>query len=263
MPDRVGLRPRGNAVILIRHVPSPKGRLGSRFATFRLTFMATRVSAGARYSVRTPRRGRWSMPAASRLRAPTRGFLEIGTRAAVDADQDHAGQIRGIAARQDGSGIHQRPGSVTLHLDGTDGSSLTTISDGGTGTELIACFRRGTLIRTPAGERPVEELAIGDAVVTASGAARPGQPRPRPAPLGRREDRAAAIGRGGAAPVCRAARRPRGDDRLAQCRADRDGGRLARPAPARRAGGADCGMRRRAADRDRPGLPGAEQRFPP
>lgn len=37
----------------------------------------------------------------------------------------------------------------------------------------IACVVRGTLIRTPAGEVPVETLSIGDEVITAEGRARP------------------------------------------------------------------------------------------
>src|SRR5207244_3987814 len=63
-------------------------------------------------------------------------------------------------------------GSVTLPFDGSDASSFTTMTDGATGTELIACFLRGTLIGTPDGEVPVETLAIGDEVVTLSGEAR-------------------------------------------------------------------------------------------
>jgi Ca2+-binding RTX toxin-like protein len=37
----------------------------------------------------------------------------------------------------------------------------------------IACVTRGTLIRTPAGEVPVESLSIGDEVITAEGQSRP------------------------------------------------------------------------------------------
>ena len=37
----------------------------------------------------------------------------------------------------------------------------------------IACVVRGTLVRTPAGEVPVETLSIGDAVITAEGQSRP------------------------------------------------------------------------------------------
>ena len=47
----------------------------------------------------------------------------------------------------------------------------------GTGTEItestMPCYCRGTLIRTDCGEKRVEELAIGDVVVTASGPLRP------------------------------------------------------------------------------------------
>jgi hypothetical protein len=37
----------------------------------------------------------------------------------------------------------------------------------------VGCFCRGTMILTPAGEVPVEQLKVGDAVTTLSGAARP------------------------------------------------------------------------------------------
>jgi hypothetical protein len=65
-------------------------------------------------------------------------------------------------------------GSVTLQLDVSDGAAFATAPDGTGGTDFtIACFCRGTLIRTPSGEMPVEMLAIGDEVTTLSGRARP------------------------------------------------------------------------------------------
>src|SRR5205823_5494401 len=53
-------------------------------------------------------------------------------------------------------------GSVTLKFDNSDTFTPTVVSDGASGTELIACFCGGTLIRTPDGEAAVEALAIGD-----------------------------------------------------------------------------------------------------
>lgn len=66
-------------------------------------------------------------------------------------------------------------GTVTLKLDATDTiSTFNVSSDGATGTDVsIACFCRGTRIRTETDEVPVEELAIGDKLVTQSGALRP------------------------------------------------------------------------------------------
>jgi Hint domain len=65
-------------------------------------------------------------------------------------------------------------GSVTVLLDGSDAAVFQVLSDAANGTDLEpACFCRGTLIRTPDGEVPVEMLAIGDLVLTATGVARP------------------------------------------------------------------------------------------
>ncbi len=67
--------------------------------------------------------------------------------------------------------------TVTLQLDtGESYSGITwqTSPDRGIGTDITpACFCRGTLILTDCGEVPVEELAIGDKVVTFSGTVRP------------------------------------------------------------------------------------------
>ena len=65
-------------------------------------------------------------------------------------------------------------GTVALHLGGSYATQFHLYSDlhGGTDVEP-ACFARGTLILTEAGERPVESLAIGDKVTTLAGDLRP------------------------------------------------------------------------------------------
>ncbi|WP_158093341.1 Hint domain-containing protein [Acetobacter sp. DsW_063] len=66
--------------------------------------------------------------------------------------------------------------SATLHLSGAFGSEFyfQRAPDGGTEiTYGVPCYCPGTLITTPDGDRPVERLAIGDLVLTASGAPRP------------------------------------------------------------------------------------------
>src|SRR6266851_5525620 len=79
-------------------------------------------------------------------------------------------------------------GTVTL-FDGTNTINLNmsglsaanwfpdTASDGAGGTVLffsqVACYARGTRILTEAGEVPVEDLSIGDSLVTFSGVPRP------------------------------------------------------------------------------------------
>lgn len=42
-----------------------------------------------------------------------------------------------------------------------------------TDTGVVTCYRRGTMIATPTGERAIESLAAGDLVLTKSGEARP------------------------------------------------------------------------------------------
>ncbi len=64
--------------------------------------------------------------------------------------------------------------SATIQLDSEDytGISWVAQTDASTGTEItVACYCRGTLILTADGEVPVEELAIGDEVVTILGRA--------------------------------------------------------------------------------------------
>ena len=54
-----------------------------------------------------------------------------------------------------------------------DGTTALVNDDGGGGTAVQLCFLAGTRIHTPAGQITVESLAVGDMVITASGASRP------------------------------------------------------------------------------------------
>ena len=66
------------------------------------------------------------------------------------------------------------PGTADFQLTDGSGNSVVSSIDPFFFTVTEApCFTRGTLIMTRSGNVPVEELAIGDAVVTFSGAARP------------------------------------------------------------------------------------------
>ncbi len=67
---------------------------------------------------------------------------------------------------------------ATLSIQGSFTSSnffLDTASHGGDTiiTTDATCYRRGTRILTPSGEIPIEQLAIGDPVITRSGEAKP------------------------------------------------------------------------------------------
>ena len=63
--------------------------------------------------------------------------------------------------------------SVAL-LENASGLTFSVTSDPTGGTLVtVSCFRRGTRIATPEGERPVECLHIGDLVLTVTGIARP------------------------------------------------------------------------------------------
>ncbi|MGC9270496.1 Hint domain-containing protein [Acidiphilium sp.] len=87
-------------------------------------------------------------------------------------------QANGMVTILNNSGLVE--GSFALE----SGPSLTVIA-AGTGSAIVAagttdttsndapCFTRGTAVLTPGGYRPVEQLAVGDAVVTARGGVQP------------------------------------------------------------------------------------------
>jgi Hint domain len=61
--------------------------------------------------------------------------------------------------------------SATLAVAGiADNTPVTVTHDAGIGTEAMLCFLADTHIATPLGEVAVQQLTVGDAVVTASGA---------------------------------------------------------------------------------------------
>jgi hypothetical protein len=66
--------------------------------------------------------------------------------------------------------------SVEENATVTDEHLALTADAGGSGIALqpnLTCYCRGTLIRTVTGDAPIEDLRIGDCVLTASGEARP------------------------------------------------------------------------------------------
>src|SRR5207302_3300065 len=86
-----------------------------------------------------------------------------------------------------GTGLYSRPtgftpmgpyGAGTYQWNATysgdaNNNAASDIDDPTEQVTVIACYCRGTLILTPAGEVPVEELAIGDRIVALAGEERP------------------------------------------------------------------------------------------
>ncbi len=84
------------------------------------------------------------------------------------------GYVGTAAPQVQGNTVTVSEGSLTetLLLAGASFRSFRLIDDGTGGTGLqIACYAAGTRISTVCGDVPVDELAIGDEVITGSGAA--------------------------------------------------------------------------------------------
>ena len=67
----------------------------------------------------------------------------------------------------------QTPSALTSAAAITLGVPIPITLSSGSLTSVVVCFARGTLIRTPRGDAPIETLQAGDMVVTASGEFRP------------------------------------------------------------------------------------------
>lgn len=92
---------------------------------------------------------------------------------------DHTVTITNVTGQGTTSGTITLSDGAVLNLSNLSSTAwfANAVGDGGTGTDIFvsdtACYCRGTQILTEAGEAPVEDLAIGDRVMTISGAAKP------------------------------------------------------------------------------------------
>jgi hypothetical protein len=105
------------------------------------------------------------------------------SQADVLADFHVSGSSVGADTEFRGSAAGETLTTTALQNEGTlqflgnfAGDTFVLSTDGaGTGTDITlqaACYHRGTRIRTLRGEIPIEELAVGEGVITASGVAR-------------------------------------------------------------------------------------------
>ncbi len=96
------------------------------------------------------------------------GFTGIGGFTASDAII-----LDGFTATSEsfvsGTGLEVSDGitTLTLAIDGGFSTSSFLVTDVAAGTEIqLLCFLQGTRILTPTGEMPIEDLAVGDVVMT-------------------------------------------------------------------------------------------------
>ena len=101
--------------------------------------------------------------------------LAPGDRLAILGDTITSATYSGTTLTLNTSGGTFAFTNITLASNEVPTATFGTTTFGGNSYGFIqmACYCRGTLILTPAGEVPVESLAIGDKVVTASGEAKP------------------------------------------------------------------------------------------
>jgi hypothetical protein len=111
---------------------------------------------------------RMNVGAGASFRGDIGGFavgdtIDITNQGVATVESEYTAATLTIAAGSDGTLVFGGlPGALSFNPDGSGGTLVT-----------VACFLRGTRIRTEHGEAEIENLRIGDRVMTVSGAARP------------------------------------------------------------------------------------------
>ena len=93
--------------------------------------------------------------------------------ASVGVAFDASGEVLEVVGTDGSLTQHDSSGAQVLATAGVIAASVAFGPSGEVLDEVIACYCRGTLIRTDRGEVPIEELTIGDRILTVSGALRP------------------------------------------------------------------------------------------
>jgi hypothetical protein len=109
--------------------------------------------------------------------APTYSDLTIKGFATGDTIDITNLNVATVTADESGSTFTTADGTLNFSGIPVGDSFVLTSANGGAGTDITlmapVCFLRGTRIRTVAGEKAVEDLTVGECVLTASGQARP------------------------------------------------------------------------------------------